>query len=320
MSVGSPTTTPPISSIISNTNSSPSVLTSTTSSSDLSEQINLTTNEANSIPTTTTPSISISPTSPLIASNATKSDSISSTEVVDVSISTSLVGGVGGPIDQKKIVLLRRPNPIPTASTSSISPSTTTTTAIVTESSSLESTTILITNSQVKEVEILSSQLEKESNSIIDPVEVLIESTTSASVAPESIQLNHAIASALLHPRDRILLLRAELELELFVADPSYVSFILSLSSFFLFANLQSQFYRRTRLPLSPPHFTPSLNSYQRLLIHKLADTFGITREVEPLINTQSWNSGGMMSNGMNNNGMMPVGVVVLVKGASTKL
>ena len=38
-----------------------------------------------------------------------------------------------------------------------------------------------------------------------------------------------------------------------------------------------------TRLPLSPPYFAPALNSYQRLLIHRLADLFGIKREVEPL-------------------------------------
>jgi hypothetical protein len=37
---------------------------------------------------------------------------------------------------------------------------------------------------------------------------------------------------------------------------------------------------RTARLPLTPPHF-PTLNSYHRLLVHRLADRFGIVREVE---------------------------------------
>ncbi|GJN87721.1 hypothetical protein Rhopal_000676-T1 [Rhodotorula paludigena] len=63
-----------------------------------------------------------------------------------------------------------------------------------------------------------------------------------------------------------------------------------------------------SRLPLAPPHFQPGLNSYQRLLIHRLADMFGITREVEaapPAL----WNAG--MINPATG---QPQGVVVLVK------
>ena len=53
-------------------------------------------------------------------------------------------------------------------------------------------------------------------------------------------------------------------------------------SSYLLSLTLYRISYRMTRLPLTPPHFPPQLNSYQRLLIHRLADTFGIARQVEP--------------------------------------
>ncbi|SGY39599.1 BQ5605_C003g02244 [Microbotryum silenes-dioicae] len=98
--------------------------------------------------------------------------------------------------------------------------------------------------------------------------------------------LDHVLLSALQYPRDRILLLRAEVEMERFVSHPS-----------------------ASRLPLSPPHFQPNLNSYQRLLIHRLADIFGITRQVEAAPQ-QNWGPPGA-----------PVpGIVVLVKGPATKL
>ncbi|KAM0787126.1 hypothetical protein ACM66B_006378 [Microbotryomycetes sp. NB124-2] len=70
--------------------------------------------------------------------------------------------------------------------------------------------------------------------------------------------LDQVLLTALGHSRDRIFLLRAETEMERFVASES-----------------------ATRLPLSPPYFPPNLNSYQRLLLHRLADVFGIIREVE---------------------------------------
>lgn len=69
-----------------------------------------------------------------------------------------------------------------------------------------------------------------------------------------------------------------------------------------------------SRLPFSPPYFPPALNSYQRLLIHRLADTFGITREVEPM-SPSVWAATASASNVMN----VPTGIVVLVKGESSK-
>lgn len=69
-----------------------------------------------------------------------------------------------------------------------------------------------------------------------------------------------------------------------------------------------------TRLPLAPPYFQPALNSYQRLLVHRLADTFGITREVEAAPPTV-WNAGAI-----NPATGQPQGVVVLVKGENTRL
>lgn len=60
-----------------------------------------------------------------------------------------------------------------------------------------------------------------------------------------------------------------------------------------------------SRLPLSPPYFPPQLNSYQRLLIHRLADTFGIRREVQ----AAQWQ-----------NGTTGTGIVVLVKGAGARM
>lgn len=68
-----------------------------------------------------------------------------------------------------------------------------------------------------------------------------------------------------------------------------------------------------TRLPLAPPHFQPGLNSYQRLLIHRLADTFGITREVEAAPPAM-WNAG--MINPATG---QPQGVVVLVKSENSR-
>ncbi|GAA5830492.1 hypothetical protein JCM11251_002490 [Rhodosporidiobolus azoricus] len=103
--------------------------------------------------------------------------------------------------------------------------------------------------------------------------------------------LDPVVLAALSHPRDRFLLLRAEVELERFVGSAS-----------------------STRLPLAPPHFPPALNSYQRLLVHRLADIFGITREVEAA--SSLWNSGPVINPATG----QPQGVVVLVKGEATKL
>ncbi|GAA5856464.1 hypothetical protein JCM8547_008755 [Rhodosporidiobolus lusitaniae] len=107
----------------------------------------------------------------------------------------------------------------------------------------------------------------------------------------EPFALDPVLLAALSHPRDRFLLLRAEVEMEQFVRTPS-----------------------STRLPLAPPHFQPALNSYQRLLIHRLADIFGITREVEAAQNT--WTGGPAI----NPSTGQPQGVVVLVKGEKTRI
>ncbi|KWU41702.1 hypothetical protein RHOSPDRAFT_36757 [Rhodotorula sp. JG-1b] len=106
-----------------------------------------------------------------------------------------------------------------------------------------------------------------------------------AAAAAAAPALDPVLYGALNHPRDRFLLLRAEVELERFILNQAM-----------------------TRLPLAPPHFQPGLNSYQRLLIHRLADMFGITREVEPAPPTM-WNAG--MINPATG---QPQGVVVLVK------
>lgn len=79
-------------------------------------------------------------------------------------------------------------------------------------------------------------------------------------------------------------------------------------------AELSMYANRMTRLPLAPPYFQPALNSYQRLLVHRLADTFGITREVEAAPPT-IWNAGAI-----NPATGQPQGVVVLVKGENTRL
>ncbi|GAA5957281.1 hypothetical protein JCM3765_000411 [Sporobolomyces pararoseus] len=116
------------------------------------------------------------------------------------------------------------------------------------------------------------------------------ERTESQNTEGES-SLDPVLFAALSHQRDRFLLLRAEVELERFLASPSM-----------------------TRLPLAPPYFQPALNSYQRLLVHRLADTFGITREVEAAPPTV-WNAGAI-----NPATGQPQGVVVLVKGENTRL
>jgi hypothetical protein len=64
-----------------------------------------------------------------------------------------------------------------------------------------------------------------------------------------------------------------------------------------------------SRLPLSPPYFPPQLNSYQRLLIHRLADTYGIRREVEAAPVNWTNPSSGTSS-----------GIVILVKGVGARV
>lgn len=123
---------------------------------------------------------------------------------------------------------------------------------------------------------------------------------------PEPV-VDPTILTALSNPRDRFLLLRAEVEIERFLSDPR------SVFSFLEFARYADCLFSITRLPLSPPYFPPLLNSYQRLLIHRLADSYGIKREVEP--GNLSWSG---PPNGVS--GSITPGVVVLVKGETFKL
>lgn len=123
--------------------------------------------------------------------------------------------------------------------------------------------------------------------------------------------LDQVLLAALTHPRDRFLLLRAEVEMEQFVKSAAYVLFTAS----HLLHRTHRLSHSATRLPLAPPHFQPALNSYQRLLIHRLADIFGITREVEAAASL--WSGGGPAINPATG---QPQGVVVLVKGANTRL
>ncbi|KAI5474235.1 hypothetical protein MNV49_003865 [Pseudohyphozyma bogoriensis] len=120
------------------------------------------------------------------------------------------------------------------------------------------------------------------------------ESTATGELPP----LDGVLMTALGHPRDRLLLLKAEITLKEFVEGPS------------------------TRLPLTPPAFPPSLNSYHRLLLHRLSDRYGITREVEgapPGVAGLRGIAGGMMPGTGLAPGMKEM-VVVLVKGDGTRL
>ena len=134
-----------------------------------------------------------------------------------------------------------------------------------------------------------------------------------AAAAAAAPALDPVLYGALNHPRDRFLLLRAEVELERFILNQACV--LSEQSSCRARRDGKRELtcrndpvHRMTRLPLAPPHFQPGLNSYQRLLIHRLADMFGITREVEPAPPTM-WNAG--MINPATG---QPQGVVVLVK------
>lgn len=59
---------------------------------------------------------------------------------------------------------------------------------------------------------------------------------------------------------------------------------------------------------MAPPAFPAGLNSYQRMLIHRLADRFGIKREVESLPNPAALGQPWPSSSGLTS------GVVILVK------
>ncbi|BGP59314.1 hypothetical protein NBRC10512v2_000608 [Rhodotorula toruloides] len=196
------------------------------------------------------------------------------------------------------------PNPVPVASTSTSTPS---------SSSSKPSPTPVLASPAPRKIALLrrpsvSAGAEKEApepaerNGVDEVARHAAKLSLSvATDAPstdeldagddEQPPLDKVLRDGLQNPRDRLLLLRAEVEMERFVANSSV-----------------------TRLPLAPPHFQPGLNSYQRLLIHRLADMFGITREVEAAPPTM-WNAGII-----NPATGQPQGVVVLVKGEATTI
>ncbi|GAA5900433.1 hypothetical protein JCM6882_001245 [Rhodosporidiobolus microsporus] len=203
-----------------------------------------------------------------------------------------------------------RPDPSPVASTSALSPSASPAPAASPRASPAGSTSTSPT--APKKVVLLRrpSSPPAEPSGPVSPAqasgsderggeESLAEQVEQLSIAEENGEkagdeppaLDPVVLAALSHPRDRFLLLRAEVELERFVSSTS-----------------------STRLPLAPPHFPPALNSYQRLLVHRLADTFGITREVEAA--SSLWNSGPVINPATG----QPQGVVVLVKGEATQL
>ncbi|KAK9896365.1 hypothetical protein P389DRAFT_78292 [Cystobasidium minutum MCA 4210] len=105
-------------------------------------------------------------------------------------------------------------------------------------------------------------------------------------------QIDKLLLDGLQVAKDRLLLLRSDLEMEKLANDTA-----------------------RTRLRVAPPGFPPNLNSYQRLLIHRLADMWNITRELEPAstgnspTQAPSPNAGSMIS-----------GTIVLVKTETTKI
>lgn len=216
------------------------------------------------------------------------------------------------------------PNPVPVASTSTSTPS---------PSSSKPSPTPVLASPAPRKIALLrrpsvSAGAEKEApepaerNGVDEVARHAAKLSLSvATDAPstdeldagddEQPPLDKVLRDGLQNPRDRLLLLRAEVEMERFVANSSCVSPPCSLVHY---SNADTQALSVTRLPLAPPHFQPGLNSYQRLLIHRLADMFGITREVEAAPPTM-WNAGII-----NPATGQPQGVVVLVKGEATTM
>lgn len=89
------------------------------------------------------------------------------------------------------------------------------------------------------------------------PVPGTVLDSTSSAIPP----LDPVLVTAMSHPRDRLLLIKVEIELEKFVRDET-----------------------KTHLPLSSSSFPPNLNSYHRLLIHRLSDLFNIVRTIEPTL------------------------------------
>ncbi|GAA5927884.1 hypothetical protein JCM10213_000917 [Rhodosporidiobolus nylandii] len=189
---------------------------------------------------------------------------------------SSIASTSASPAAPKKVVLLRRP----------VSP------PVLPEKLAREPVAGTSRAGEVDEGEKLAGEARKLSLSAeADDGEMDAGGEGLAAEGEEGSSLDPVLLQALNHPRDRFLLLRAEVEMERFVATPS-----------------------ATRLPLAPPHFQPGLNSYQRLLIHRLADIFGITREVEAA--PAPWNGGPIINPATG----QPQGVVVLVKGEATAM
>ena len=147
-------------------------------------------------------------------------------------------------------------------------------------------------------MELTDTNLALNEPALLSPPTPAAAATLPSAAAP----LDQTVLNALSNARDRFLLLRAEAEMERFLADPTSVLPLPSSPALPL-----TRSGSMTRLPLTPPYFPPQLNSYQRLLIHRLADTFGIAREVEQPANYQNLARD------------LPA-VVILVKGPDIKL
>lgn len=225
---------------------SASVLVSTSSAILPTIPLTTTITTLNSTTTTTintnlnsNPSISISPTSPLL----NQSSSSHSTVLLNGEGSSNIAGGGGGGGVEipKKIVLLRRPNSTLVSTSSSI--------PVLSDSSNtinISKESILL-SAEVNGKEVLTTQSVNSINQDQASTSSTIVSSSTPLVGEQEVTtteiiLNHALITALNHPRDRILLLRAELELELFLADPSLVSLSFPFS-LFLFTEADSLYF-----------------------------------------------------------------------------
>lgn len=96
------------------------------------------------------------------------------------------------------------------------------------------------------------------------------------------------------------MLMKADLEMERFLNDPRCVA---AVSPIHREAECT---HSQIRLPIQPPFFAPA-NTFQRLLIHRLADSFGLTRILDASTPLSPTMTSGLPSQGM-------TGTLILVK------